>query len=235
MHAEFRERLNEFNNHSDQIPPIWSFQTSVPFKIFDDFLQRLNEIKDIFVTANEFMKLEKVEIGGIKGKQIKRNLQIILDEFTMLYSEWTNISNKIDILEVDLNVKDFQREKERFDRISAEMERKLSTQFNLAFDECNTTTQVTTLILILGTMMHRPIILTEIRHRYNDVIMYFTREMEMVKKTFDRGIKNIKEKDLMALPIDPGHPPLAGALKWIRQLRSRLNQPAGNFPLLDYP
>lgn len=33
----------------------------------------------MFETANEFMKLEKVEIGGVNAKQINRSLQLVSD------------------------------------------------------------------------------------------------------------------------------------------------------------
>ena len=36
----------------------------------DAFLERLSDIKEIFTTAREFLKVEKIEFGGAKGKAL---------------------------------------------------------------------------------------------------------------------------------------------------------------------
>lgn len=55
-------------------PQLWTFKSDSIFKRLDRFVDRLNEIKEIFQTANEFLKLEKVEIGGLQGRKISRTL-----------------------------------------------------------------------------------------------------------------------------------------------------------------
>ena len=47
----------------------------MPFELFDKFFDRLTDMKKIIDIANEFAKLEKVEIGGVQGRQIGRNIQ----------------------------------------------------------------------------------------------------------------------------------------------------------------
>lgn len=74
-HKEYRDRLSTFIKPTDEHQPImWSFKPRLAFNDYDLFLKRLYEIQQMFITGNEFMKLEKVEIGGIKGRQISRNI-----------------------------------------------------------------------------------------------------------------------------------------------------------------
>lgn len=82
--------------------------------------------------------------------------------------------------------------------------------------------------------MHRPKIFEELKHRYDDVVQNFTREVTQIKNAFDRGMKIVDEKGLAALPVGPGQAPVAGSLKWIRTLRARITAPSSNFPYLDF-
>lgn len=68
-HQEFRKNLPTFINEGND-PPLWSFKPADIYQLLDLFIQRLNDLKDIFDVANEFSKLERVEIGGINGRQI---------------------------------------------------------------------------------------------------------------------------------------------------------------------
>ena len=44
------------------------------FKRFDSFLERLHVLMEFFNTAVQFLKLEKVEIGGIRGKALTNSI-----------------------------------------------------------------------------------------------------------------------------------------------------------------
>ena len=79
---EYRDRLSEFVREEIHYSPIfWTFQPKEIFERFDAFTERLCLIREIFQTANEFLKLEKIEIGGIKGRFLSRRVQEILEEF----------------------------------------------------------------------------------------------------------------------------------------------------------
>lgn len=235
INAEFRNSLPDFiNRETDNDPPLWSFKPGDIFDLLDKFIGRLNDLRIVFETATEFSKLERVEIGGIKGRHINRELFQISEDFALLYREWANVSSKYDLLDVNPALPHFANAKRNFDQKADELERKLATQFDLAFEQCNTTTQIATLIQILGTIMHRPIIMAELKPRYDDVITAFARELAQVKRTFDRGVLNMEKFGVQALPIDPGQAPVTGVLKWIHKLRQRLLLPAANFPYLDY-
>ena len=60
------------------------------FKRFDSFIDRLNTLQEFFLTAIQFLKLEKVEIGGIRGKALTTNINKVSDEFKDLYGVFSN-------------------------------------------------------------------------------------------------------------------------------------------------
>lgn len=61
-----KSNLNNYKK-AETNPIPWSFQTKTIFKRLNLYIQRLNDIRDIFQTANEFSKLDRMEMGGIKG------------------------------------------------------------------------------------------------------------------------------------------------------------------------
>ena len=59
-------------------------------KRFDNFMERSNTIKEFFRTAQQFLKLEKVEIGGIHGKALCNRITFVHEEFKELYAVFSN-------------------------------------------------------------------------------------------------------------------------------------------------
>lgn len=57
----------EYKNIRDDMGNRWDFSPELVFVKWKEFMRRMNLIKDLFSTANMFLKLEKVEIGGVKG------------------------------------------------------------------------------------------------------------------------------------------------------------------------
>lgn len=47
-------------------------------------------IKDLFATTMEFSKLEKVELGGIKGKMLSHQVVEIFSEFNEIFAVFGN-------------------------------------------------------------------------------------------------------------------------------------------------
>ena len=59
----------------------YSDQEQLVFKRYDSFLERLNTVKQFFDTAQQFLKLEKVEIGGIRGRALSSRIGSVHEEF----------------------------------------------------------------------------------------------------------------------------------------------------------
>ena len=62
-------------------PKLWEFQDSLVFERFDSFVKRLNTVREFFKTAQQFLKLEKVEIGGIRGRALSGRVAGVHEEF----------------------------------------------------------------------------------------------------------------------------------------------------------
>lgn len=159
----------------------------------------------------------------------------ILEDFLVIYRDWVNIAGKSDLLDVYPTIDVFPKHRDTFEMRCGELQRRIATQFDVAFEQCTTTTHVSTLIQVLGTILQQPVIKQELEFRYNDVIRLFCEEMDVVKKTFDRGVENISNGGCIALPVDAGQSPVAGCMKWVKGLKERLKQTASYFPHLDYP
>lgn len=138
------------------------------------------------------------------------------------------------MLDIDSAVTHFDRENAIFYRAADELQRKLATQFNNAFDECFTTTHATKLLQILGTIFRQPIIFAEVKHRYEDVVRLFLAELDMVKRTFDKEIGRMNANgELPSISVDRGFPMSVGTIRWVRQLLGRIEKIVQDFPYID--
>ena len=60
-------------------PKNWEFQEELIFKRYDAFVERLTLVREFFQTSDQFLKLEKVEMGGIRGKNLSSRIIHIFD------------------------------------------------------------------------------------------------------------------------------------------------------------
>lgn len=72
-----RGKLKDFMKPDSVASVIWTFKPNTVFKVFNSFLKRLYEIKDIFLIAVEFQKLEKVVVGGLRCREVNRKLKLV--------------------------------------------------------------------------------------------------------------------------------------------------------------
>ena len=101
------------------------------FKRFDSFIERLHTMMDFFNTAVQFLKLEKVEIGGIRGKALTSNIGKVSEEFRDLYSVFS--LRTYDSL--DPKDEGFLKDYEKFNNKISSLDRKLGALLSRAFDD----------------------------------------------------------------------------------------------------
>uniref|UniRef100_F6QQT7 AAA+ ATPase domain-containing protein n=1 Tax=Xenopus tropicalis TaxID=8364 RepID=F6QQT7_XENTR len=58
----------------------WDFPSNLVFFRFDSILERLNYIEELFTAAIDFLKLERVEIGGLRGKILSEEVHAMCEE-----------------------------------------------------------------------------------------------------------------------------------------------------------
>lgn len=114
---------------ADTNPIPWSFQGNTIFKRLNLYIQRLNDIRHIFRTANEFSKLDRIEIGGMKGRNLSRRISDSLLEYQKLYNQWGSID--FDPLDVDGTTASFDKIQKEYQEKSDRIERSLAQVFYL--------------------------------------------------------------------------------------------------------
>lgn len=228
---EYRDKLPSFVLPGKE-SMLWTFRPKDIFVRFDLFMNRLNVVRDIFDTANEFYKVEKIELGGLKGRTLSRGIQETFQEFKNLYVRWSQI--QFDALDPTPTINHFEKELKEFLEGSQVLERKLASILVQAFDECYTMESIIKLIIGCGSLLQRPIIYDEIRDKLENMINIYESDLDMVKEFFDDGFEVIRSKGVENLQVDRGFPPTAGALTWIKKMRLRIVKPTEDLPNIEF-
>lgn len=110
----------------------WNFHPIMIFGRLIGFLERLETIQWFFNTVLEFSKLQKVEIGGIKGRLLSARVGAVFEEFQQCFSAFSGKS--YDVLDPDDS--SFSVEFEGFKQKVLEMDVKLAAILCQAFEDC---------------------------------------------------------------------------------------------------
>lgn len=94
---EYKEALAPF--FGERPVQQWTFHPNAVFERFNAFLDRLHTIQWFFYTVIEFLKLEKVEIGGLKGRILSARISAVSLEFNQCFSSFA--SKTYDVLDPD--------------------------------------------------------------------------------------------------------------------------------------
>ena len=212
-----RENLESY---FDDTPIYWTFPHEAPFHRLMDFDERLHSVSSILEVAIAFGKLDRVEIGGMRGNYLTQKCNEINEEFDASFNNFKNI--QYDILDPDdwnivndekaLNVK------------CLDLDRRLVTIFIQAIDDCSTLDSLYKFIQVVSHLIERPIIKSEMSSKLIILIKYLNEELDIVKILFDKGIKS----------IDKYYPPVAGRLWWLYKLKQRIFRHGENFKLLEH-
>ncbi|KAJ8921304.1 hypothetical protein NQ315_013778 [Exocentrus adspersus] len=111
----------------------WNFHPVMIFGRLIGFLRRLETIQWFFHTVLEFNKLQKVEIGGIKGRLLSARIVRVFEEFQQCFSTFSGKS--YDVLDPDDT--SFITEFEQFKQKILEMDTKLAAILCQAFEDCS--------------------------------------------------------------------------------------------------
>ncbi|KAF2364047.1 Dynein heavy chain domain-1, partial [Trinorchestia longiramus] len=114
----------------------------------------MKDIKEIFTTAREFLKIEKVEFGGPKGKELGHKLSTVFSEFNEAYSAFS--IRTYDCLDPD--ELEFVCDHREFTLKVRELEQRMSLIVEQAFNDTATPTAFLTVVQLLGSFIQRPIL-----------------------------------------------------------------------------
>ncbi|CAF3056070.1 unnamed protein product [Rotaria socialis] len=205
----------------------WDFSPKLVFAKWDIFMERMNSIKDLFSTANTFVKLEKVEIGGVKGRALSAEIFQIFEEFKTLFEKFNNKTYN----PLDPKNTAFVHDLEQFHEGIDDLDRRIGRIANQAFTDCNGLEAMYKLIHIFGSLIERPTIRHDFAKKYPIILQHIEHEMDEAKEIFDQQMD--LQEETGSIQLDRNMPRVAGSLMWAEELKQRYTQPMEQFRALE--
>ena len=157
-------------------------QENLVFHRFDNFLARLKTILEFCSTADQFLKLQKVEIGGLRGKILTQGVQKVHDKFKHIYDLFG--TKTYDCLNYE--DKTFIKDYDKFNKEIWMLDRKLGQILSRAFDDCTVSDSVFKLLVIFGDLTKRSLIALELSDKLPLLVVKLNEEMDDSRVTLTK-------------------------------------------------
>lgn len=138
------------------------------------------------------MKLDKIVIGGLKGRQITAALEKILEDYKSYYREWTNI--QYNPLDPEIENSNFEIDRVNFKKKTDMLERMIASQFEKSLEDSHD-------LLLGGQILLRPIIRAHIDSFMHFIVDDFENEILYVKEDFNILRQMYTEKGIVVTEI----------------------------------
>ncbi|TMW58214.1 hypothetical protein Poli38472_011802 [Pythium oligandrum] len=191
----------------------WRIQNNALFIRLDAFLERCHDVLELTQTIYQFQKLSSMEIGGTKGKTLTTSVHQIHNDFQETLAQMKNVHYDL----MDLDAKHFEDDFYTFRSKNKELERRLASVINQAFDDAKTITGRFKCLDCFEDLLDRQIIKNELERKYTALIASYATDLHVVQQIF---IENRDEP-----PVPPNLPPFAGAVTWCHGLAERIKFP----------
>uniref|UniRef100_A0A5G2QUI5 Dynein axonemal heavy chain 17 n=1 Tax=Sus scrofa TaxID=9823 RepID=A0A5G2QUI5_PIG len=195
----------------DKEPVPWEFPSSLAFSRINSFFHRVQTIENLYKTAIEFLKLEKIELGGVRGSILGSQVTQIYEEVFELVKVFADC--KYDPL--DPGDSSFDDDYADFETKIQDLDRRLATIFCQGFDDCSSIESCARLLHMCGGLLERPLILAEVVPRYSVMLELFDAELDNTKALYDAQ--------------------MAASLKWSLELQERLEAPMRDLKHIEHP
>lgn len=179
-----KNQLDTYKINSNQPLLKWTFDPSNQFERLNAYLKRLLDVNEIIDAANGFMKLVKIEMGGIKGRHLGERIDSIQNEFHALYTDC--IANHTNLLEP--SNKQFKLLKHNFQTKITILERKLSQILMETFKNSNSIKSSMNIIEMFGNLLQRPIIHEQLAPQFYAIIERIGMEIATVHSLFNASL-----------------------------------------------
>ncbi|EDV95038.1 GH23822 [Drosophila grimshawi] len=196
---------------------LWRFSSEQVFgQTLDGFLLQLTELRHVFEAAVQFQQLEKLEIGGLRGKLLTERIREIFNEFKRLFEQWTNVD--IDLAApVAHKWKSFKREQCIFFGRMQLLEQKLATVLVQAFEQCHSWRNLLKLTLMFGCLLQRSEVQAELVRLLPHMLNMYNAELQQLEQSVADVLLLYQCHGLEAMPLADNFPPIAGAIMWLEQ------------------
>uniref|UniRef100_A0A4W6EXC9 Dynein axonemal heavy chain 11 n=1 Tax=Lates calcarifer TaxID=8187 RepID=A0A4W6EXC9_LATCA len=211
----YRQRIPEYYRRSQTIK-LWDFPATLVFQRSDRIMERLLMIEELFATALDFLKLEKIELGGSRGKVLSEMVFSMSEEF---HDRWRALrESKYDPLDYTNDVRPSEIVAVVFD-ITLDFDQRLGTVLNLAFQHSKNLKSTFKLLKIFGTLLERPRIHQLFSPNYNMLLTMFNQEIDHCQFILDQHRDGLRSGCAV---LGKNMPSVAGNLKWSQELRNRI-------------
>ena len=158
----------------------WRIQNNALFLRLDQFLERCHDIKDFCSTILQFSKLQRIEIGGTKGKTLTSSAQQIHAGFQRAVDAFKEVQYDI----MDVSAKAFDDDFYEFRLKIKELERRLGSVITQAFDDSATIYAQFNLLDSFEGLLDRPIINDELEKKHSILIRAYAKDLAHVGDIF---------------------------------------------------
>eukprot|EP00931_Biecheleriopsis_adriatica_P036383 TRINITY_DN2095_c0_g1_i5.p1 TRINITY_DN2095_c0_g1~~TRINITY_DN2095_c0_g1_i5.p1 ORF type:complete len:4649 (-),score=1173.32 TRINITY_DN2095_c0_g1_i5:61-14007(-) len=198
----------------------WKMKNEALFVRLDAFRERCRDALDFTRTVMQFTKLERVEIGGTKGKVLSDCIVAIYEEFMKCVEEFKSVTYDI----MDVGESQFEHDYFQFRMTVKDLDRRLGSLLGSAFDDLDTINLRIKLFDIFEGLLERPIIQAELEKKHKTLLSQVEQNLTAVETGFVEA-KDKVDQCYDDSPIFSNLPPAAGAIYWARCSRHRINEP----------
>ena len=224
---EYKEKVPSY--FQDKKPKSWSFQEHLIFKKYDTFLDRLKILSEFCNTSNQFLKLEKVEVGGLRGKLLTESVKKVFNQFKDLYATFGLKTYDCS----DPEDKGFPKDFKKFNKEVWMMDRRLGATLTRAFDDCSSSDAIFKLFDIFGNLLKRGLIALEVSDKMPLLAVILNEEIDNAKEVFEKQQAMIKHNS--KFKTEKNVPIASGQLKFSSQLRLKITKSVKAFKNVNHP
>lgn len=209
--SSYRTRINE--KHADNPSKMWSFDKQTVFRRFNAFTERLHDLLDVIMHVKDFLKLERVEIGGIKGEMLTVMVQQVYEEFKEAQEKMQG--GEYDLL--DLTLPQFENDFYQFRSSVMDFDKRLCYVIDKGYRFCPTPATAFKLLESFASQLRRDSIRNEVFEKYIRLMDLYTEDLTAVYHIFN------SQKD--SPPVLSNLPKVSGSIAWVNALIDRISWP----------
>lgn len=191
----------------------WRVPVGAMFARLDAFVERLTDLGDLFSTAAAFAKLERVEVGGTKGRTITASVRSVHADFSTAVARFHLVS--YDVLDTETGV--FDADYGAFRSSVRELERRLAALIGTALDDSPTVGRTFKLLDSFEGVLERDLIAADLEKKQLALLAAFAADLKEVSDVYAAA---------KAAPVlSKNAAPHSGAVAWVRALVQRVAEP----------
>ncbi|EFC49517.1 axonemal dynein heavy chain beta [Naegleria gruberi] len=209
---QYRDIVNRTNPQKT-----WKFESSKVFTRLNLFIERLHDLRTIALYIDDFLSLDKFDIGGVNGAELTGMMSQLFEEFVDQQQKIQNVSYDV----LDLKEEQFERDFYKFCDAINDFDKRICFMINKAL-QLNTGFKFTFKLLeSFESQARREKIRQEIEGKISNMLSVYSEEITKVSTIFNKNKENP--------PLLDNFPKVSGAIAWCYSLRERVTWPLEKF------